>query len=369
MTFWGEALAICVLFAGGISAQTPAADVPSQVVGEVTALDAASRQITVKSDKGATFALTVRENAPVLRLPAGSRDIKTAQRITLAEVSVGDRVAATAHPANGKIEAGSIIVMTKSDLAQERQREQQDWQKRGAGGIVSAVDPAAGTFSVRAGGRTITVRTNPQTDFRRYAPDSVKFSDAHPSSLAGIKDGDQVRVLGDRSEDGGSIAADRVVSGSFRQIAGTVSSIDAQTGEIKITDLATKKPVVVKVNPDSTTMRKLPPMMAAMLARRLQAGRGQQQAARPEAQTAGAGRGQGDLNQMLDRLPPLTLADLKPGDAIMLSSTESADPARATAIMLLAGVEPLLTASPTATRDLMGGWMSSGGEGESGFAQ
>jgi len=58
---------------------------------------------------------------------------------------------------------------------------------------------------------------------------------------------------------------------------------------------------------------------------------------------------------MLDRLPAMPLSELKRGDAIMLSSTTGSDPARVTAVMLLAGVEPLLTASPTATRDIMSG--------------
>ena len=48
--------------------------------------------------------------------------------------------------------------------------------------------------------------------------------------------------------------------------------------------------------------------------------------------------------------------------AIMLSSTIGSEPGRVTAVMLLAGVEPLLTASPTATRDILGGWDLGGGE-------
>jgi hypothetical protein len=34
--------------------------------------------------------------------------------------------------------------------------------------------------------------------------------------------------------------------------------------------------------------------------------------------------------------------------------------------MMLAGVEPLLTASPNSTRDIMGGWNLGGGEGAEG---
>ena len=48
----------------------------------------------------------------------------------------------------------------------------------------------------------------------------------------------------------------------------------------------------------------------------------------------------------------------------MLSGANGSDPARVTAVMLLAGVEPLLTASPNATRDIMGGWNLGGDVGQ-----
>ena len=79
----------------------------------------------------------------------------------------------------------------------------------------------------------------------------------------------------------------------------------------------------------------------------------------------GGGRG-GDVSQMLDNLPALPISELKPGDAIMVSTTQGTEAGRVTAIMLLAGVEPLLTASPTATRDIMSGWNLGGGGGDTG---
>ena len=75
------------------------------------------------------------------------------------------------------------------------------------------------------------------------------------------------------------------------------------------------------------------------------------------------GGGGGDIGQMLDRLPAMPLSDLKPNDAIMVSTTMGSDPTRVTAIMLLAGVEPILTAAPNSTRDIMSGWNLGGGGG------
>src|SRR5438067_591277 len=109
--------------------------------------------------------------------------------------------------------------------------------------------------------------------------------------------------------------------------------------------------------------------MEQMLARRYQGGRGGAPSGAGRAGAPGLGRGDtpagegraGDIGQMLDRLPSIQLADLKPKDAIMISTTMGTDPGKVTAVMLLAGVEPVLTAAPAATRDIMSGWNLGGG--------
>ncbi|MEI9975899.1 MAG: hypothetical protein WDO73_29865 [Ignavibacteriota bacterium] len=78
------------------------------------------------------------------------------------------------------------------------------------------------------------------------------------------------------------------------------------------------------------------------------------------------GRGGGDVGGMLDRSPTIQPADLKAGDAVMVLTTTGSDPSRVTLVQLLAGVEPILTASPNSTRDLLGGWNLGGGGGGEG---
>jgi hypothetical protein len=46
---------------------------------------------------------------------------------------------------------------------------------------------------------------------------------------------------------------------------------------------------------------------------------------------------------MIERLPLVTIAELKKGDVIAVSSTTGVDPARVTAIKLVAGIEALMT--------------------------
>jgi hypothetical protein len=218
---------------------------------------------------------------------------------------------------------------------------------------------------VTSAGQPLKVITSPQTTFRRYAPDSIRFSDAKPGTFADLKVGDQVRVLGDKTAD--TVTAQAVVSGAFRNFAGTVVSVNAATSEITLTDLETKKPVTVKVNQDSLA-RKMPTQMAEMMAQTRNAASSDPSPARttpPGATPVGAqaqagtprpGMGRSrDLGQMMERMPALTLAELKPGDALIVASTAGLDESRATAISILAGVEPLLTGPPS-DRRLSGPW-------------
>lgn len=52
------------------------------------------------------------------------------------------------------------------------------------------------------------------------------------------------------------------------------------------------------------------------------------------------------MQQMLSRIPPASLADVQKGDAVMVVSNEGTGSGGVTAITLLAGVEPILEASP-----------------------
>ncbi len=59
---------------------------------------------------------------------------------------------------------------------------------------------------------------------------------------------------------------------------------------------------------------------------------------------------------MMERVPAITLAELKPGDALIISGTGGSDSGVTLAITVMAGVEPLLTASPTGQSVLNGSW-------------
>ena len=60
-----------------------------------------------------------------------------------------------------------------------------------------------------------------------------------------------------KNADGTEIAAEEVVSGSFRNIAGTITSLDAAGSTLVVKDLATKKQVTIHITAE-TQMRRLP---------------------------------------------------------------------------------------------------------------
>ena len=273
------------------------------------------------------------------------------------------------------------------DVEAKRQQELQDWQKRGVDGPAKDVDAAAGSVTIKARGKDVIIHSSKSTVLLRYPPDSWKFEDAQPGTFQQIHPGDQVRARGDRNADGSELTAEEIVSGTFRNIAGTVNSVDASSSTLNVHDLSSKKTVTVKIMQDSQ-LHHLPPEIAQRFAARLKraAGAGipgvpsgSDSSAKTSATTAsgttdgasarGSGMnsgGQPDLQQMLSRLPAVPLNDLHKGDAVIILTTEGTAGA-GTAIALLTGVEPILQAAPNAAgASILTPWSLSTPSGDAG---
>jgi Cu/Ag efflux protein CusF len=347
------------------------------VVGEVTGVDATAKQFTVKGDDGASYIVAFDDNTSYLRMPLGEKDLKKASKISLSDIAAGDRLLARGSTAQDAkpAPAKTVIIMTKADVAKKQEHDRAEWQRRGVAGTVMLVNANSKEITINTHGRdakTVVIDAS-AAGFRRYAPDSVRFADTKPGSLADLQPGDTIRVLGDKNEDGSRFKAEELVSGSFQTIAAMVVSVDPGTGEVRVTDLQTKKPITVKTN-QSSMLRRLDERTAGMLARRMRGdgaaggapggpggerpseGRGADPAAGGPG-GRGNGGGGGDLQQVLDRSPQLSLAELKKGDALIISSSKSSDGAAITAMSLVAGVEPFLAAAPrTAGQVNLGSW-------------
>ncbi len=348
-------------------------------IGAIKAINGTA--ITLAPDSGPDIAVTVEPNARILRIAPGEKDLKNATPVQPQDLQVGDRVRVRGQASadNTSIAALEIIVIPHSELEAKHERERQDWQKRGLGGLVSAVNPTAGTVTISVNG----IGGNKDI--------------AKPSTLQEIRPGDQLRARGDRSPDGSELAAEEIVTGSFRNVAGLVTTADATAGTLTVQDLLSRKPVQLRITSDSQ-LHKLPPEMAQRIAMRFKGGAANGASATPGATPSGSATGAGnsassgapgsgtrpaggamsagnssggamagggmggagmrpggasDFQSMLGRTPSVTLADLHKGDAVLVVATQGTASTPPTAITLVSGVEPILQASPNGSQAMM----------------
>jgi len=321
----------------------------THVAGTVQAISGSA--FTLKTDTGDTYAIQVPDGTRLLQIPPGAKDLSAAKPFDISTVAAGDRIlvnGALSGSANS-LTAVRVVLMKETAIADLHASEMADWQHRGSGGLVKSVNPAANTLSISSAGHAVTIQLKRTTILRRYAPDSVAFENAVPGTLSQVQPGDQLRVRGDRSADGLTITADEIVSGSFLNIAGPLTAIDAAASTITVKDLTTKRTIVVHIT-GKTQLRELDARAAAFMAMRAgnAAKTGTTSAASAQAAAAAP---RFDPSQLLQRLPAITLADLHSGAAVMLvASSPDASANSVTAITLLSGVEPILSATPSGGR-------------------
>jgi hypothetical protein len=343
-------------------------------VGEVKSIDGATKQLTIQTDQGSVVIVSVTEKTRYRRLAPGDQNLTNATDVTAADVAEGDRVWARGTVAADRksVPAVQVVIMTKGDLAKKQEAERLEWRRRGILGVITALKPDTKEITISnrtmAGTQSVVIPVSDTTEMKRYAPDSIKFGDAKPSNFAELKVGDQLRAIGDRTADPLRFNPQKVVTGSFRTVGGVVTAIDPATREIKINELEKKTALTIVIKQDSV-LRRFPADIGAMMGGfgrgpggpggapaggapaggQAPAGQGQP-GARPQGQggpggpggSGGRAGGGFNINDMLERLPVISVADVKVGDTIIVSSTQGVDPTRLTAISLVAGADTLL---------------------------
>ena len=338
-------------------------------IGEVKSIDATAKQLIIKTDAGSTVTVSLGDKTTYKKLAPGETSLTNATDVTFADLAEGDRIMAQGTVAIDlkSVPAARVIVMTKGDLAKKADAERAEWRRRGILGVITALKPDTKEITISnrtmAGTQSVVIPVSDKTEMRRYAPDSIKFGDAKPSQFSELKVGDQLRALGDRTEDPLRFTPQKVVTGSFRTVGGVVTAIDPATHEIQIKELEKKTPLTIVIKQDAV-LRRFPAEFgmgfrpggggtgAPAGGGQAPAGGGQaaQGNAQQRPQGAGGPGGPGgpggrpgfNINDMLERLPVISIADVKVGDTIIVSSTQGVDPTRLTAISLVAGADTLL---------------------------
>jgi len=333
----------------------------NRALGEVKVIDTAAKQLIIKTDAGSLVTVALSDGTSFMRVAPGEKTLTNATKITFGDVAEGDRVMAMGKVSDDRklVPARTLIVMTKADLAKKQEADRAEWKRRGILGIITALKPETKEITITsramAGPQSITIPVSEKVELRRYAPDSIKFADAQTAKFDELKVGDQLRALGERDTAGTTFTAEKVVTGSFKTVAGVITAVDAATGELKINDMQTKQPLTIVVKHDAV-LRKFPAAGemggGMMMGRPGGGGAGGQAAAGsgPGAGAAGPGAGGGmrmgggamNVQEMLERLPTIALSEVKVGDTIIVSSTKGADPSRLTAISLISGADTLL---------------------------
>ncbi|TAM80907.1 MAG: hypothetical protein EPN47_13560 [Acidobacteria bacterium] len=380
--------------------QNPAGSQKVRPIGVVTGVRPG--QLTMRTDSGPNLSVSLPEDVSVLQVPPGAKSLKEATKIPVSDIHLGDRVLIIGPVSEDQksVNAKSVLVMSKAALETAQEVERLQWEKNGIAGIVKAVDPVAKEITLavpstppRPGNlaHPVIITLAPNATLLRYAPDSVKFSDAKTAPINQIRVGDQMRALGTNSSDGAHFTAQKLVSGTFRNIGATVISVNTSQRTITVKDLSTGKPVLVRTSADSR-LHQLTPDVANTIAA-FNAGPPEKGAPGEHGESRGVERPRqegfqdnrrsgvpvertgmpvgrsGNFEQMLQRMPALSLSSLKTGEPIIVVSTEGAEPDQVTAIAVLSGVEPILRARPKGSKEVgLGPWNMSvgGGEGETG---
>jgi hypothetical protein len=338
------------LVVGCLSAQEAAGTKKpvDRVIGAVTAVERTAHRVTVKDDKTITeYTVDLQNAKTLLKVQPGAKDLTGATRITADDLEIGDRV----QVAGSKDEAGSnaivarsVILMSGRELQQAHEAEAAAWQ-HSIPGVVTAVDSASGKINVNmrtANGMQPAIVDASKAQLTRYSPESPKSPVR--SQLGDIQPSDHLLVIGEKSSDGALIAATKIYSGAFRTINGSVVSVSPDGKLLTIRNLATKQPVLVSLS-EQSAIRRLPPMLAMGLARRLNpAGDAPVQSGGPSSPMR---RGNGDISQLIERVPKVNVTDLKPGDAVVIAGVATGtDSSRLAATNVIAGVEPILQSAP-----------------------
>jgi Cu/Ag efflux protein CusF len=380
------------------SAQAPAAPSPyTSVQGVITKVDLAGKVISVKTDTGDTT-VKFSDQTQLMELPPGEADVKKATPLKADVISAGDHILARVQTKDlTGLPARTVYINRASDIAKENAVKAQEWQTQAVSGFAESVDAAAKKITMKVKGaagapdRDVVLDLSGPVSYQRFSDKNFEYERTDGSA---IKAGDHLRVLGTKNADVTQIKVTDLAADAIKQIGATIKSIDPATGQITAIDTA-KKPVTITVRP-ATKVKRLDDPTAQMIARivnpSFQGSRGGRGGGGGDGAGAGGGRGSfgggqaaggapggsgfggrgggrvrggaGQIQNLIDQQPDEKIADLKPGEPIIVSGPSSPDSSSFSAMMVLAGVDPILRAAPSTGADPLGsGWSNVGGGG------
>jgi hypothetical protein len=331
---------IILVFSGGLAFQAQSTSSssngnnPVNVFGKVSNINLDANQITILTTDGKNIVATFDKAVEFKQVPAGETTLRNATDITSAQINAGDNALVRGNrTSENNIFARQIIIVTQADIIKKQDRKREEWKLRGIAGIVQKVDLGARKIFVQTKGansQLIELVPTDKTIFQRYETDAGSLNDFKPGNLERIKEGDQIRALGDKSADGRQFVPEEVFSGSFRILTGKVLAVNPEAGELKLSDLQNGKTVTAVVNSASNLRRLTGDSVKS------EAGLTAKGGARETA-----GGGSINLTSLLEKSPKINIADIKIGETIVIASLSDAGAERLIGITVVSGVEIL----------------------------
>ena len=291
--------------------------------GKISAINADSGEITIVTAENTSFVVNAKNVSDLKQVPAGETRLQNSTAITFSQISVDDKALIRGKLLDkNNISAKQIVVIKKTDLEKKYLQEREDWKQRGVTGIVVNTDSLKRKISVQIKGQTqlLDIMFPGSLVIQRYKTNAVNMKDFSPITFEEVKEGDQIRLLGNKSADGLHLDAEKVFVGVFSTQAGKVVSIDPQNNELKIVD-ANNKVISVAVNSESNIRRLTPDF----------AGNG---TIRPNEAD-----GKINLTSLLEMLPRVNFPDIKVGEIIAVASSSNATAEKVVGLVVVIGVD------------------------------
>ncbi|HET8782219.1 MAG TPA: hypothetical protein VFM63_07365, partial [Pyrinomonadaceae bacterium] len=120
------------------------------VTGVVTDLKTDTRQVIVKTAAGSEVTVMLSDRTTFMRIPPGEKTKDKFIPITASDFGLGDSVFARGRMSEDRksMPALEFYVMSKAEIAQKRERERDEWTKRGVAGTVSSLNAEKNEISL-----------------------------------------------------------------------------------------------------------------------------------------------------------------------------------------------------------------------------
>ena len=126
--FFAAAIGLITLLASSPVSKAQGTDpgiAAKHAIGEIKTIDAAAKQLTIKTDAGSMVTVTLSDKTAYKKLAPGEQSLTNATDVTFADLAEGDRIMARGNVSEDRksVPASMVIVMTKGDLAKKQEAE------------------------------------------------------------------------------------------------------------------------------------------------------------------------------------------------------------------------------------------------------